>query len=141
MAMQSPQAVAARWQAQLAQSTDKIKQGVMAVTEAPTARAARRIDAQVAGVQRAAASGKTQAALMRVDLNSWQQSFINKGLGRIAGGSQAAVPKMAAFLTQFLPAVESARASLQPRGDLETNIQRSADMARKLSQFQYRPQS
>lgn len=134
----SPAVVAANWQRGLAGSTEKIKAGVMAVTESPAAKAIRAIDRQVAGVQRAASSGKTAAALGRVTLSDWQQSFVTKGLGRIATGATAAQNKMADFYNQFLPAVDAARASLPPRGDLEQNIQRSADMARKMSQFQYR---
>lgn len=138
MSSMTPQQVAANWQRGLSSATDKIKAGINAVTEAPTARAARRVDAQVAGVQRAAASGKTAAALNAVSLDDWKQAFLNKGVSRIASGATTAQNKMADFYTQFLPAVDAAKASLQPRGDLEQNLQRANDMARKLAQFKYR---
>lgn len=138
MAMQSPQAVADRWASGLSGATQKIKDGINAVTESPTAKAARAIDRMVAGVQRAAAEGKTQDALNAVSLQSWKDSAINKGVARIASGAQQAKPQMAAFMTQFLPFVDSARQALPARGDLEQNLARQNQMARTLAGFRYR---
>ena len=133
------QQIAANWQRGLANSGEKIKAGVMGVTEAPSQRAIRAIDRQVAGVQRAAADGTTAAGLQRVSLSDWQNSFVTKGLPRIATGATAAQPKFADFMTKFMPAVEAAKASLPPRGDLEQNLQRATSMARALHNFKYRP--
>lgn len=135
--MVSAAQAAANWAKALGASTEKIKAGVAAVQESPTAAAARAIDRQVAGVQAAAASGKTQRSLMAVTLNDWQQSMLQKGVGRVASGATQAQPKMQDFLTKFLPVVAQAKAALPPRGDLEQNINRMNSMVRSLSQFSY----
>lgn len=128
----SPQQVAKNWQNGMANSTEKLKAGVMAVTEAPTAKAAQAVDRQVAGVQRAAASGKTAAALNRVTLPEWQNAMINKGAARVAAGAAAAVGKMQAFMSEFLPYLQQGvqQLSAMPRGDLEQNIARANFMMR-----------
>ena len=131
-----PNQVAANWAARLAQSGEKIQQGVQSVSVAPGAAAARQKATYVANVQSSA--DKWAQNVQAVTLSEWQQATISKGVPRIAAGAQAAQPKMAAFLQQFLPAVESARASLPPRGNLEQNLQRANEMARKLHAFRRR---
>lgn len=122
------QQVADAWAAGMASAGTKMKNGVMAVTQSPMEAAANAVDRQVAGVQRAAAEGRTQAALRAVSTQSWQNSYINKGIPRIQQGASAAKPKMAAFLTQFLPAQDAIRQSLPARGDINQNIQRAVQM-------------
>lgn len=140
MTTMSPQQIADRWASGLAGSTEKIKAGVMAVQVSPTAKAADAIDRQVAGVQAAAASGKTRAALLAVPLQSWQQSFLNKGVARISTGATAAKPKFAGFMQQFLPVLSSAVQALPPRGDLEANIARQNALTRAIANFKYQKQ-
>lgn len=133
MATGTPDQIAADWAARLAGSTDKIQRGVQAVTTSPGQAAARQKDAYVAGVQ--ASSGKWATRVASVTLSDWQQAAITKGVPRVASGAQAAQPKMAAFMARVLPHIESARASLPPRGNLEQNIARSASFARKMAEF------
>ncbi len=138
MAKKTPQEVASKWARNLSGATDSIRAGIEAVTESPTAKAARAVDRQVAGVQAAAASGKTQRALMAVTLDEWKNAALNKGLPRIASGATAAEPKMELFMSEFLPFVESQVQTLDskmPRGDFEQNINRMVAMARALKKF------
>lgn len=137
---QSPSQIADRWAQNLGAAGTKITAGVNAVTESPTAKAARAVDRQVAGVQAAAASGKTAAALNAVTLPQWQQAFITKGVPRIATGATAAKPAFTNFMTQLLPAMSAAVAQLPPRGDLEQNIARQNQLTRAMAQFKYRKQ-
>jgi hypothetical protein len=139
MAMVSPATAAANWSRSLAASTEKIKAGVNSVNESPTAKAARRADAYLAGIQRAVADGRWQDSLNAVSLESWKQDMLNKGLPRIASGATAAQAKMQNFLTQFLPHVQQGKAMLEsmPRGGLEENIQRMTAMVRHNAQFRY----
>lgn len=133
MAMPSPQTAANNWATNMGAATQRITNGVNAVTQSPTAAAANAVDRMVAGIQRAAASGKIQAGLNRVTLQEWKDAMINKGVPRIAGGAQAAKPRMQAFLAGFLPHLQSGIQQLDtqlPRGDIEQNIQRAAFMAR-----------
>lgn len=137
MPMPSPAQVAQNWQRGMSNSAEKLKQGVQNVTQSPTAKAAMRIDAMVAGVQRAAASGKTAAALNAVSTEDWKKAMLEKGVPRVAAGASAAVPKFQQFMTKFLPWLQSGMSQLEsmPRGDLEQNIARANTMMRHNAQF------
>lgn len=138
MTMPTPQAAANSWANGMSNATEKIKAGVNAVTQSPTAAAAAAVDRMVAGIQKAAASGKIQASLLAVSTQDWKDAMLNKGVPRVASGAQAAKPKMQAFLQQFLPYLQSGVQQIDatmPRGDLETNIQRAALMMRHNAQF------
>ncbi len=140
MAKQSPQQLAQKWSRNLAASTASIQAGVNAVTVSPTERAARQSEAYLMGVQNAVASGKFQSALRRVTLQEWQSSMLNKGIGRIASGANAAIGKVEGFLAEFLPHVEAGQRMLEtmPRGDLQTNIARAVAMIEHNSKFKRR---
>lgn len=135
--MQNAQAVAQAWANNLSASTQKITQGVQAVTVSPTQQAAQQASAYLSGVQQAVSSNKWQNALMGVSLSQWQQATVTKGVPRIATGAQAAVPKMTAFMQQLLPYVNQLQQSLQatPRGSLEQNIARMNAWTRGMAQF------
>ena len=134
----NPQDVANKWANNIAQATDSIRQGVQAVTTAPTQLAAQAQDRYIAGVQRAVSTGKWQAGLQKVSLADWQNAMINKGIPRIGSGAAAAKTKFASFMTQFLPYVQQGVQQLQtmPRGTLDQNIQRAVFMMNHNAQFQ-----
>jgi hypothetical protein len=131
----NPQTSAQKWASNLGAATTAIQNGVAAVTVSPTSKAAQAVDRMVAGVQRAAASGKIANALNAVSLQSWQQSMTQKGIPRIATGAQAALPKFQAFLTQLIPFQQAGLAQLPPRGDINQNIQRMTAWAQYMSTF------
>lgn len=124
--MRNPSDVARKWASRLGASGEAIKQGVQNVTVNPAERAAAAQDRYIAGVQRAVAEGKYQRGLRRVTLQAWQESMLQKGLPRIASGASAAIPKMEAFLSKWLPWEEQLKQKLaaMPRGDLQQNIAR-----------------
>lgn len=133
MAKGTPEQIAQRWSQRLAGSTDVIQQGIMATSVAPGQAAARQKDAYVSGVQQSA--NKWAGRVASVSLSDWQQAAVSKGIPRVASGATAAQPKMAAFMSRVLPHIESARASLPPRGNLEANLARSAAFARRMAEF------
>lgn len=137
MAMPSATQAATNWKNGMSNSGTKLTAGVNAVTQSPTAKAAQAVDRMVAGIQRAAQSGKIAAALNAVSLQDWKDAMINKGVPRVAAGASAAVPRVQAFFQQFLPYLAAGVQQLesQPRGDLETNIARSAFMQRYNAAF------
>lgn len=133
--MKNPADVAAKWASNLGNASQAIQQGVAAVTTAPTSLAAAAVDRQVAGVMRAAQSGKTARNLQKVSLSDWQTSMIQKGLPRISSGAQAAKPKMQGFMSKFLPFLQQGVDSLPPRGDKQANINRAVAMMNHNSEF------
>lgn len=132
-------AVAATWANRLSASEAEIRAGVSRVTQAPGERAAAQVDAYIAGVQRARA--KWQRNVSAVSLSQWQSAMINKGIPRISSGAAAAQPKVAAFMQQFLPYVESGAATVRamPKGTVEQGIARAAAMIRHNAAFERAP--
>lgn len=135
MAQLAPDVVAAKWASRLGGSLDDIKRGVQAVTEAPGAAAARQ---KVLWLQRITASAdKWARRVSAVTLGDWQTAMIDKGLPRISGGAQAAVPKVTAFMADFLPYVEQGAATVRamPKGDVEAGIARAAAQIRHNAKY------
>lgn len=123
-----PQAVAAKWSTNLSAATASITSGVQGVTVAPGQAAARQKAVWLQNIQ--ASADRWAARTSAVPLSAWQQDMIQKGIPRIAAGAQGAVPKMAQFMTSFLPHVEAGRSALPARGNLEQNIARMTAMVR-----------
>ena len=130
--------VAQKWAANLGAAGPSIQKGVQSVQTSPTALAAKNPDGYLSGVQRAVASGKWQARLNAVTLQSWQSAMINKGLPRIQAGAQLGKGNMQTFMQNFLPYVYSAQGQLasQPRGNLEQNISRMNTWVRAMAAYQ-----
>lgn len=126
-------AVAASWAAGLQSAGQKITEGVQAVQVAPGQAAARQADVWAAQV--AASKDKWKRNTAAVSLQDWQTALIEKGVPRIAQGATSAQPKFAAFMSQLLPFIDTAKASLPPRGNLEQNITRSNTFIRKMATF------
>lgn len=136
----SAQAVAQKWSRNLGSASQAIQEGIAGVTVAPTQKAAERVNAYIAGVQRAVADGKFQSALRRVSLEDWKQAMLTKGVPRIASGANAATNKMADFMSEFLPHIEAGQRALEsmPRGDIQQNIARAVAMIEHNSRFRRR---
>lgn len=131
MAMPSAAEAAQRWTTGLSAAQQKYVDGVNAVTVAPGTLAARAAPLWAANT--AAAQPRFARNSAAVSLQSWQASATGKGAQRLASGAQAAQGKMEAALTKWFPIINQAVASLPPRGDIEANIARSAQMARTLN--------
>lgn len=132
----TPEEAAARWAAGLSSAGPKIEAGIRSVQVAPGQAAARQKAAYTTNV--AAAADKWASRVAGVSLGEWQQATIEKGVQRVASGAQAAQPKMAGFMQQFLPFVDQTVQSLPARGNLDQNIARMTDFVRKTSRFQRR---
>jgi hypothetical protein len=61
----------------------------------------------------------------------------DKGVQRVASGAQTAQPKMAAFMTEFLPVAESVsqQTKAMPKMTLEDSIARSTVAIRAFAEF------
>lgn len=137
MAMKDPQQVAQKWSRNLQSSGASIQAGVMAVTTAPSQAAIKQQDVMVQNFTQSVASGKWARNLGKVTLQDWQNAVVNVGIPRITSGAAKAQPKMADFMTQFLPYVQQGVQKLQatPRGTLDQNINRAVTMIRHNAAF------
>lgn len=135
MAPRDPNVVTDKWAANLSGSVPHITAGVQAVTTAPGQQAAAAKDLWASQVL--AAKDKWAARVGAVTLDQWKTATLTKGVNRIAGGAEAAKPKMAAFLADFLPFQERIAQTVRamPKGNLEAGIARSAAMIRQTAAY------
>lgn len=98
----NPQQVAKKWVSRLGVSQEEIRQGVQAVTVAPSTKAIQKKDKMVARWMEAVNSGKWERNLGKVTLEDWRQAMLTKGINRIGTGAAAAEGKFAAFMTDLL---------------------------------------
>ncbi len=118
--MITPQQFAEKWRSNTANASQAFTDGVNAVTVSPGSRAAAAADRMLAGVQAAVSSGRWAAAVGAVTTEAWKAAMLGKGKARIAGGVQAAVPKVTEFATRWLPYEQALHDRIQsmPKGDL-----------------------
>lgn len=129
--------VAAKWVQNIGAATQSIRNGVAAVTESPTASAARSADLWQQRVSAPAAKDKFVANLNRVSLEDWRTAMLSKGVNRVAAGAQASQQKFAAFMQQFLPFVQGVaqRVRQMPKATLEDRINRMVEQVRQTANF------
>ena len=134
----SPQAVAQKWVRNLSGSTQDITEGVQAVTESPTAKAADQSAKYLLNVQRAVDSGKYASRLRGVSLQDWKDKTLSKGIGRIAKGASDAEGDFQDFMAELIPFQERLQEVIDqmPDTSLEDSIARQAEWTRGMATFQ-----
>ena len=129
--------MADKWNRRLAASTPEIRAGIDAVTESPTEKAAVKSRDWQAAMAQDRTRTRFESGLRRVTLADWKRKAIDKGVARIAGGAEAAKPKMEAFAKDFLPFVygvaEDVRA--MPGVTLEDGINRMVTQIRAVAEY------
>lgn len=132
MATGTPTDIANRWAQRYGAATDKMRAGAQAVTTAPQAKAAAAVDKWLARLNDPSTRTKFVNSLSKGTLADWQNAYLQKGLARAASGAQAAIPKMTAFLTSFLPfqANVTAQVRTMPSTTLEDRINRAVAQIR-----------
>lgn len=135
MARTTPQEYAEKWSRRLKGATEDIRRGVQRVNEAPGQAAARSQDLMLARTTEAITSGLWARQVGAVSLEDWRAAIINKGIGRIASGVDAAVPSQVDMATSLLAAVDAsaAKARALPKGTLEDSINRMTTFVREMS--------
>lgn len=128
---------AEKWGRNLKASTPDIRSGVEAVTESPMDKAADKADKYLEGVQAAVSSGKYQQRLRNTPLSVWKDNTLNKGIGRIAAGVDAAESKVEAFFSELIPFQTSLQAKVDAMADvnLEDSIARMTEWTRGMAKF------
>lgn len=119
-----------KWLQNIGNATDRMKQGALAVQEAPGKKAAAAADKWLANVQRS--KPKFIANVSRVTKESWQNSYINVGIPRVSQGAQAKQAKYTAAMEAFLPYLKLgvAKIDAMPNVTLEDGINRAIAMIR-----------
>lgn len=131
---------AEKWKRGMQGAGTAIKEGVMAVKESPTAKAARAKDKMLAGVQRCIDDGSYEEGCNSVSLAEWQRLTLDKGLSRVSGGATDAASKMQDFYSQLLPFTAQVSADVQAmpnNNDAEADARLMAAV-NKMRQFRFR---
>lgn len=124
----TPQSATAKWVSNLSGATERMTAGANSVTTAPGQLAAAAADKWLARVT--ASKAKFAANVSKVSLQSWQNSYINIGIPRVAQGAQAKQDKMQAFMADFLPYLANGVAQIDkmPSTTLQDGIARATAM-------------
>jgi len=126
---------AEKWSRRLKASTEDIRKGVQRVTVAPGEAAANQIELMKANLMKSLEDGTWERNVRAVGLDEWKDKFINKGIGRIGAGVDAAQTKQVQMAEKLLANVDASVEVVNrtPRGDLETNIARMTTFAREMN--------
>lgn len=137
MAKMTGQQMAAKWRQNLSASTTFIQQGVQAVQDSPTEKAAASGEKMLRGITAAVQSGKWGRRLREVSLAQWKERTIQVGIPRIAQGAAASEGKFATFATRLLAFQDRLvqQVDAMPDLTLEDNINRMVTFVRGMSEF------
>jgi len=119
-------------------AVEDMRRGVDRVTEAPTAKAAKKVDKMRTNLLAALDSGKWARRLESVSLEEWKSKMVDKGIPRVAAGIDAAAPKVKAFAEELLPHIDRVQAEVKKMPDvtLEDSINRMVNFTRGMAKFQ-----
>lgn len=131
----TPQAATAKWVANISAATDRMTTGAQSVQTAPGQLAAAAADKWLARVT--ASKAKFAANVGAVSLQSWQNSYINIGVPRVAQGANAKQGKMLNFMNQWLPYLQTGVATIDkmPSVTLQDGIARATAMIQYNAKF------
>ena len=136
MARVTPEQAADKWKNRLSGATQEITNGVMGVQRAPGLAAAAAKDVWLA--RTTASANKWAKRVSSVSLQDWQTKMRDVGIPRIAQGAAANQPKMAQFMSEFLPHVDAVAKQVRamPNATLEDGVNRAIAQIRGNAKFQ-----
>jgi hypothetical protein len=120
----------AAWSANFAAAGTKYTAGINAVTVAPGQLAAAQKNLYLQNVQAAVNTWASKVAA--VDLNTWKQQATTTGVQRLGSGATKGAPKVADFMSKFLPTLSTIVGGLGPRGTFDQNLARFTSYATAL---------
>lgn len=137
----NPESATSNWVTALSAAGAKYEAGIDRVRENPMEKAAAMSGKYLAGVQEAVQTGRYQAALRAVPFDFWKTAARQKGAQRLAGGAQAARPKMRRFFDTFLPYLSEVvdRIRAMPNNTFEERVQRATQYMRDVHEFRAPP--
>ena len=138
MARVTPQEYAEKWARRTGAATADYTKGINRVTVAPGQAAADKQEKMMVSLMEAIQSGKWARRVSGVSLQSWKDSAINKGAGRITAGVNAAQADMARFAQESLAFIDTIRGEIDgmPDTTIEDRIARSAHFQRRMHDFE-----
>lgn len=116
--------MAATWAANYGASGAAMAKGVASPSRDPAMAAISQQTTMVTNWNAAVSSGRWASALTQSGLSGWQQGMTNKTIPQLAQRAQVGQAHMAAFLGNWLPAVQAQVSQLPARADYATNKQR-----------------
>lgn len=120
-----------RWKTGLQNSSQKIEDGVNAVSENPCELAAAQADLWATNT--AKAKDKFRNNLRKVSTQQWKQATIQKGIPALMNSIDMAESKVQTAGAKIIAAVNNGLSNLPPRtATLEGNIQRVVHMAKAM---------
>ena len=119
-------------------ATEDMRKGIEAVTEAPTAKAAKKMDKLRTNLLKAIDSGKMAKRLNAVTLDEWKRKTIDVGIGRVSAGIDASAAKVEDFAGQLLPHIDKLKAEIDrlPDVTLDDSINRMVAFTRGMAKFE-----
>ena len=135
-----PSKIADKQISRLSSAVPEIEDGIQAVTESPTAKAADNLDKAKARYVAAIDSGKTAKRLRAVSLQDWQEKTLAK-VTRVAEGVEASRGKIERFHAQRNAAQDRIDATLKtmPTRTLDDSIRRMTTQVREMANFEFDP--
>lgn len=140
MARVNAQEFADKWRRRISGATEDMRRGIERTTQAPGESAANAQEAMLNNLTESVTSGRWARRVRGVSLQEWKDAAINKGVGRVSQGAQAAEAKMARIAQELLPAVDAAAEAARqiPKVTIEDSIQRAAVFMRQMREFKER---
>lgn len=125
MPKRTPSEAATKWSTNLSASTTEIELGVNKVTVAPSQKAIAQKEKMRDNWLDAIESGRWEAALGAVDLNTWKRLMIDVGIRRIRDGALKAVPKLQRYYEYAFPQMQALQDSIasRPKRDLNDSLE------------------
>lgn len=118
-------------------AVDDIRLGVDRVVDAPGVKAAAKKDKWIQNLSKQETVDKWARRVAAVPLDDWKAQMINKGIGRIAAGIDAAAPKVEEFAEKLIAHQNTGLAKIDAMPDLtlEDSIQRMSTWTRHMTTF------
>lgn len=118
-------------------AVDDIRLGVDRVVDAPGVKAAAKKDKWIQNLSKQETVDKWARRVAAVPLDDWKAKMINKGIGRIAAGIDAAAPKVEEFAEKLIAHQNTGLAKIDAMPDLtlEDSIQRMSTWTRHMTTF------
>lgn len=114
----TPTEIAEKWRRHAEGAIADYTKGIDSVSESPTKKAVAKKDKMRANLLKSIDEGKWEKGLNSVSLEQWKESAKVKGSANYGTGVRASEGKMAEFMTEVLPHIESGQAVIKNMPDI-----------------------